>query len=57
VAARDLWENGTANSTVEAVVYKGNLFFIVYYSLPRSDFISDKTRFYSVMEQSFAFVG
>jgi hypothetical protein len=50
-------ENGTANSTVEAVVYKGNLFSIAYSSPPRSDFSSDKTRFYSVMEQSFAFVG
>jgi hypothetical protein len=49
-------ERGTANSTVEGVLYRGLLFFIAY-SSPRSDFISDKTQFYSVMEQSFAFVG
>jgi hypothetical protein len=48
--------NGTANSTVEAVIYKGRLFAIAYSSLP-SFFSSDKTQFYSVMEQSFAFVG
>jgi hypothetical protein len=49
-------ENGIANSTVEAVVYKSKLFSIAYFSPPKSDFSSDKARFYSVMEQSFAFV-
>lgn len=50
----DCQDDGSLHAVVESVVYKGALYSIAYLSLSPT-FASDKTQFYSPMEQSFAF--
>ncbi len=47
-------DNGTPDGTVEAVIYKGQLYSIDYASLA-GGFTTDQTQYYTPMEQSFKF--
>jgi hypothetical protein len=51
----DCGEKSSLHAVVESLVYKGTLFSLSYLS-PITTFDSDKTQFYTPMEQSFAFL-
>ncbi len=51
----DCGESSSLHTVIEAVFYKGKLFQISYGSLAQT-FDNDKTQYFAVMEQSFAFL-
>jgi serine/threonine protein kinase len=44
-----------SHAVVEAVVYKGNL-YLLSYAAPKNSFSSDRTKYFTPMEQSFTFL-
>jgi FlaG/FlaF family flagellin (archaellin) len=51
----DCQDDGSLHAVVESVVYKGALYSLAYLSLSPT-FTSDKTQFFTPMEQSFTFL-
>lgn len=54
-AARNVPGAPTLKATVESVIYKGKLYTISYTSSPDATFAADRSKYYTPMEQSFAF--